>query len=63
MKNRVNIKPVEFDRFNYGELATIKSQATSCETTVHNPKHHFAGVGKMIEVGEAIRANLHRCFA
>jgi hypothetical protein len=27
MNNRVNIKPVEFDWFNYGEFAAIKSQA------------------------------------
>jgi hypothetical protein len=38
--------------FNYGEFAIIKSQATSHETSGNNPRHHFAGAGKVIEVGE-----------
>lgn len=30
----------------------VKRAMTSCETSGNNPKHHFAGAGKMIEVGK-----------
>jgi len=55
MKNRIitdNFKLLEFDRINYGEFAIIKSQATSHETLGNKPRHHFAGAGKVIEVGQ-----------
>ena len=30
----------------------IQRAMTSCETSGNNPEHHFAGAGKMIEVGK-----------
>jgi len=30
----------------------VKRAMTSCETSGNNPRHHFAGAGKMIEVGK-----------
>ncbi len=33
----------------------VKRAMTSCEASGNNPDHHFAGAGKMIEVGKGGR--------
>jgi DNA-damage-inducible protein D len=39
----------------------IKRAMTSCETSGNNPEYHFAGTGKMIEVGKGGQREVEDC--
>ena len=38
----------------------IESATASCETSGNNPNNHFAGTGKMVDLGQPLEGTMHQ---